>query len=211
MMAETKAVQLPFRDLLWRRKTTRYEFGIALIIGCLGEGLKRKLKTGLVLAFVVALIILFVHPDYRNGETSLRGTPAKDFQFTLDGKPAKLSDFRGKVVLLNFWASWCPPCVDEAPGLNLLQERIASRGGTILGVSEDADQNAFDDFLKTYNIRFSTYRDPTAQIKLSYGTTLIPDTYVIRRDGRIDRKLVGAQDWTSPEMTAYMDSVLNEK
>jgi cytochrome c biogenesis protein CcmG/thiol:disulfide interchange protein DsbE len=173
--------------------------------------LKRKLKTGLVLAFAAALIVLFVHPDYRNGETSLRGSPAKDFQFTLDGKPARLSDFRGKVVLVNFWASWCPPCVDEAPGLNQLQQRIALKGGTILGISEDADQSAVDAFLKTYNVNFPTFRDPSTKIKLSYGTTLIPDTYVIRRDGRFDRKLVGAQDWTSPEMTAYLDSVLNAR
>lgn len=175
------------------------------------NGLKRKLKTGLVLAFIAGLLVLFALPDYRQGEASLRGRPAKDFQITLDGKPVKLADFRGKVVVLNFWATWCPPCVDEASALNALQRRIEPLGGTVLGISEDEDPSAFDGFLKTYGVAFPTYRDPSKQIKLSYGTQMIPETYVIDREGRIDRKIVGAQEWTSPAMTTYLDSVLNEK
>ena len=99
----------------------------------------RKLNTGLVLAFIVGLLFLFAHPDYRQGEASMRGTPAKDFALVLDGKPEHLSDLRGKVVLLNFWATWCPPCVDETPSLIQLQRQIAPRGGMVLGVSLDED------------------------------------------------------------------------
>jgi cytochrome c biogenesis protein CcmG, thiol:disulfide interchange protein DsbE len=172
---------------------------------------KRKLKTGLVLIFVVGLLALFARSEYRNGEPSLRGRPAKDFSLTLDGKPARLSDLRGKVVVLNFWATWCPPCVDEAPALNDLQRRIAPLGGVVLGISVDDDQSAYDDFLKTYNIAFPTYRDPTKQIALSYGTTMYPETYIIDRNGRFDRKIIGPQDWNTPEMVAYLDSVLQEK
>ena len=104
-------------------------------------GLKRKLKTGLVLAFIAGLLVLFAHPDYRQGEPSLRGTTPKDFPLTLDGKPTRLSDFRGKVVLLNFWASWCQPCVEEAPSLNPLQQRIAPLGGTVLGINVGVDDD----------------------------------------------------------------------
>jgi cytochrome c biogenesis protein CcmG/thiol:disulfide interchange protein DsbE len=171
---------------------------------------KRKLKTGLALIFVVGLLALFARPEYRNGEASLRGRPAKDFPLTLDGKPARLSDLRGKVIVLNFWATWCSPCVDEAPSLNDLQRRIAPQGGVVLGVSVDDDQSAYDDFLKTYNIAFPTYRDPTKQIALNYGSTMYPETYVIDRNGRFDRKIIGPQDWNSPEMIAYLDSVLKE-
>jgi cytochrome c biogenesis protein CcmG/thiol:disulfide interchange protein DsbE len=177
----------------------------------LGKGLKRKLNTGLVLAFIVGLLVLFARPDYRQGEPSLRGTSAKDFSFALDGKPKHLSDLRGKVVLLNFWASWCQPCVDETPSLNLLQRRIASRGGTVLGVSLDDDQQAYEQFLKDYQVDFPTDRDTTKKIPAQYGTTMYPDTYVIDRQGRIDRKIMGGQDWTSPEMTAYLDSLLDAK
>jgi len=173
--------------------------------------LKRKLKTGAAFAFIVALVVIFIHPSYRNGTPSLRGQTAKDFALTIDGKSTRLSDLRGKVVLLNFWASWCQPCVEEAPSLDALQKEIAPMGGTILGVSVDDDSSAYEQFLKTYNVDYPTYRDPSKQIPLSYGTTMYPETYVIDRDGRINSKIVGPQDWTSPAMTAYLDTVLRAK
>ena len=168
----------------------------------------RKLKTGAGLAFVAGLVVLFAHPDYRQGEPSLRGRSAKDFTFTLEGKPAHLSDLRGKVVVLNFWATWCPPCVDEAPSLNALQQQIAPLGGTVLGVSVDDDASAYGNFLEQYKIAFPTDRDASAQIARSYGTTMFPETYIIDRQGRLDRKIVGPQDWTSQRMTAYFTSLL---
>jgi len=178
------------------------------IIVCLGNRVKRKLKTGLVVLFLVGLVALFARPDYRNGESSIRGGTPKDFELTLNGKQTRLAEFRGKVVVLNFWATWCPPCVDEAPELNALQQHIAPLGGVILGISVDDDQGAYEDFLKQYNIAFPTYRDPTKRIALDYGSTMYPETYVIARDGRFDRKIVGPQNWTSPAMLAYLDSVL---
>ena len=173
--------------------------------------MKRKLKTALVLAFLAGFIALFIRPQYREGEASLRGRTAKNFAFTLDGKPTDLSDLRGKVVVLNFWATWCPPCVDETPSLIQLQKSIAPLGGTVLGISLDDDQAAYRNFLKTYKIDFPTYRDPSKKSALDYGTTMYPETYIINREGRIDRKIIGPQDWTSPRMMAYMDSILGDK
>lgn len=172
--------------------------------------MKRNLKTGAVLAFIAALLFLFIRPDYRQGEASLRGHEAKNFQFTVDGKPETLADLRGKVVVLNFWASWCQPCVEETPSLIQLQKRIAPMGGTILGVSLDDDPSAYSDFVKNYHLDFPTYRDPTKKSALDYGTIMYPETYVIDRNGRIDRKIIGPQDWNGPEMTAYFNSVLAE-
>ena len=164
-----------------------------------------------MLAFIAGLLVLFAHPDYRQGEPSLRGSTPKDFSFTLDGKPIRLSDLRGKVVLVNFWATWCRPCVEETPSLNLLQRQIASRGGLVLGVSEDDDQQDYEEFLKTYQVQFPTFRDTSKQVPAQYGTSMYPDTYVIARNGKLDRKIVGPQDWTSSEMTVYIDSLLDAK
>lgn len=177
----------------------------------LDNGLKRNLLTGLVLAFIAGLLYLFAEPDYRQGEASLRGKPAPDFALTLNGTPAHLSDLRGKVVLLNFWATWCPPCVDEARSLNALEQRIAPLGGMVLGVSVDDDPDAYARFLKAYGLTYPNYRDTTKQIPLEFGTKMYPDTYVIDRNGKFVRKIIGAQDWTSPQMTDSLDAILKEK
>ncbi|MGB6979814.1 MAG: TlpA disulfide reductase family protein [Candidatus Acidiferrales bacterium] len=173
--------------------------------------MKRNLKTALILAFLAGLLFLFITTDYRQGEPSLRGSPEKNFALTLDGKPAHLADLRGHVVVLNFWATWCPPCVAEAPSLNQLQARIAPRGGVVLGVSVDDDQAAYEAFLKNYNIDYPTYRDSTKRIALDYGTSMYPETYIIDKRGRLDRKIVGQQDWTDSELTVYFDSLLDQK
>jgi cytochrome c biogenesis protein CcmG/thiol:disulfide interchange protein DsbE len=179
------------------------------------ESLRRVLVwTGLAAGF--ALLVLFALPSYRQGEASIAGRAAEDFSLTVDGKALHLSDYRGKVVVLNFWASYCQPCVEEAPSLNRLQHHIEPRGGTILGVSLDPEPAGYENFLKNFAVPYPTWRDPhledgKSKIALDYGTSLIPETYVIDRRGKIVRKLVSAQQWDSPEMLAYFDAILNEK
>jgi cytochrome c biogenesis protein CcmG/thiol:disulfide interchange protein DsbE len=168
------------------------------------------------LALGVTVLLLFALPSYRQGEASIAGKTADDFSMTMDGKPQKLSDYRGKVVMLNFWASWCPPCVEEAPSLNRLQRHIEGNGGTVLGFSIDEDPAAYEKFRRDFAINFPTYRDVTvkenkSQVMNGYGTTLIPESYVIDRNGKILRKIVGPQNWDSPEMLAYFDAVLKDR
>lgn len=169
----------------------------------------RKVISGVTLGAVAGLLILFAVPSYNHGEASVAGSKAKPFSFDLDGKQMQLSDFRGKVVVLNFWATWCPPCVDETQSLVALQKEIARRNATVLGVSIDDDAQAYQQFLQTYKIDFPTFRDPSEKIATAYGTHMWPETYIIGRDGRIARKFIGEQDWTSPEMTAYFNSLLS--
>src|ERR1700736_3554406 len=95
----------------------------------------RKLANGTGLAAAATIILIFALPSYRQGEASIAGKTAENFPLTLDGKPAHLSDLRGKVVVLNFWGSWCQPCVEEAPALERLQRHIASRNALVLGVA----------------------------------------------------------------------------
>jgi cytochrome c biogenesis protein CcmG/thiol:disulfide interchange protein DsbE len=157
-----------------------------------------------------AVIYFFTFPHYRQGESSIAGKTAENFNLTLNGKPAKLSDLRGKVVVLNFWASWCGPCVEETPALVALQQRIASRNGVVLGVSIDEDETAYDKFIRDQHINFITYRDPSKQIATDYGTSMWPETYIIDRKGKLVRKIIGPQDWNSPQMTAYFDAILGQ-
>ncbi len=176
----------------------------------------RRVMVWAGLALGVALLLLFALPSYRQGEASIAGRTAADFALTMAGKPIHLSDYRGKVLVLNFWASWCPPCVEEAPSLNRLQRHLEPLGGTILGFSIDEDPAAYDKFLKDFAINFPTWRDPSVHdnksaIMTGYGTSLIPETYVIDRHGKIARKIIGPQQWDSPEMLAYFDAVVRER
>src|ERR1700736_2637388 len=176
-------------------------------------GLARKLVTWAALALAAGIVLVFALPSYRQGEASIAGKTALDFPLDLSGKPTRLSGLRGKVVVLNFWASWCPPCVEEAPSLTRLQKYIEPRNGVVLGVAADADPAAFQKFLRDQGIAFPTYRDPATKdnrspIAMSYGTAMIPETYIIDRHGKIARKLIGFQQWDSPAMLAYFDSLL---
>jgi peroxiredoxin len=171
--------------------------------------MKGKILGGIGFALAVGALVVFALPTYRQGEPSIAGRVAPDFAFELDSKPMHLSDLRGKVVVLDFWASWCPPCVEEAPSLNVLHERIASRGGMVLAISQDEDQDQYQKFLAEHKIVFPTYREPAKAIPTTYGTAMIPEAYIINRDGRITRKVVGAQDWTGPEMMAIIDKLLS--
>jgi cytochrome c biogenesis protein CcmG, thiol:disulfide interchange protein DsbE len=176
--------------------------------------LKQKLITGMVALVIAAMVVIFAVPSYREGEPSLHGKLPKDFGFTMDGKAEHLSDLRGHLVVLNFWASWCPPCVEEAPSLNALQQRIASMGGIVLGVDPDVngeDRAAYEKFLKDYQIDYPTYLDTSQQIAASYGTVVYPETYIIGPDGKIDRKIIGPQDWSSPGIVAYLDGLMGQK
>jgi cytochrome c biogenesis protein CcmG/thiol:disulfide interchange protein DsbE len=178
------------------------------MIGRLDTASKRNLSTGLVVLFIAGLLYLFITPDYRQGEPSPTGKSAPDFALTVDGKSMHLSDFRGKIVFLNFWATWCPPCVEEAASLEQLQKRIAPLGGTVLGVSVDDSQSQYESFLRQYGLTYPNFRDTTKRIPKSYGTVMYPDTYIIGRDGKLVRKIIGAQDWTSPQMTDSINAIL---
>jgi cytochrome c biogenesis protein CcmG, thiol:disulfide interchange protein DsbE len=118
-----------------------------------------------------------------------------------------LSQHRGQVVVLNFWATWCLPCVEELPSLVDMQRRLRDKGVTVVAVSVDVDGNAYQQFVKNHNVNLLTVRDPDQKSNALYGTSKFPETYIIDRKGVIRRKFIGAVDWTAPEITDFLSKL----
>jgi cytochrome c biogenesis protein CcmG/thiol:disulfide interchange protein DsbE len=171
--------------------------------------LKHKILGPIALILAAAVLYVFAAPSYRQGEPSLAGRRAKDFDMQITGA-SHLSDLRGKVVVLNFWASWCPPCLEETQSLNTLQQAITAKGGVVLGISVDEDKDAYEKFLADNHVVFATYRDASKKTATDYGTSMYPETYLIDRQGRLARKIVGPQDWQSPEVMRSIEILLNQ-
>src|SRR5213080_2929046 len=123
----------------------------------------RKIGAWAVIGIAALVLVLFAMPTYRQGEASIAGKTAQDFPLEVWGKPGHLTDLKGKVVILNFWATWCPPCIEETPALNRLQKYIESRNALVLGVSVDEDPAAYQKFLREQSVGFLTYRDPSTR------------------------------------------------
>jgi cytochrome c biogenesis protein CcmG/thiol:disulfide interchange protein DsbE len=190
------------------RKWSAPEKTMSKLSQILASKMGTRIFSALVLVVAVGVVVLFAAPSYRQGEGSIAGRTAQDFAMELNGRPAHLSDLRGKVVVLVFWASWCPPCVAEIDSLNALHKLISAQGGTVLGISVDEDAAAYEKFLRDHNVPFPNYRDASKQIAVNYGTAMYPETYVIGRDGRFLRKIVSAQEWDGPDLVGYFESVL---
>lgn len=130
------------------------------------------------------------------------GRKAPDFTVSDGTNTIHLSQYRGKVVLLNFWASWCGPCIQETPGLEQLHRDRPDL--EILGVSVDTDSDSYHRFLKRFHVEFPTVMDPDQKAAGLYHTDGWPETYIIDRKGVIRRKIVGDPDWSTPELRAFL-------
>lgn len=135
------------------------------------------------------------------------GTPAPDFTVQDSDRSVKLSDYRGQIVVLNFWATWCPPCVEEMPSLVEMQRRMKAKGITVVAVSVDVDQGAYNQFVKEHNVNLLTVRDAGQKSNALYGTFKFPETYIIDRNGVMRRKFLGAVDWTAPDITEFLSKL----
>jgi peroxiredoxin len=137
------------------------------------------------------------------------GDTAPDFSVvTEDGKTVTREDFGGKLLVLNFWASWCPPCISELPSLNEFAKEYKNQGVVVLGVSIDKNPNLYKRFLQQRQVAFETARDPEANISASYGTFQIPETYIIDRSGKVLEKVISDQNWMSPEFLQRVKTML---
>jgi len=142
---------------------------------------------------------------------SRAGFAAPDFALPdLNGNIYRLSDLRGKVVFLNLWATWCPPCRDEMPAMEALYRRLKQRDFIVLAVSQDQDGAAVvAPFVKQYGLTFPVLLDPQAHASSRYGVTGYPETFVIDRDGNVIQHEIGPADWDSDQMIAYFEQLLD--
>ncbi len=130
------------------------------------------------------------------------GRVAPPFTITDGVQTLDLASLRGRVVVLNLWATWCAPCVEELPSLLELQHRMPQLA--VVGVSTDQDDAVYRRFLTQHHVDLVTIRDGDQRINALYGTVQIPETYIIDRNGILRRKFVSAQVWTSPEIMDYL-------
>ncbi len=145
-------------------------------------------------------------------DSAARGYEAADFELPdLSGTSHKLSDFRGKVVFLNLWATWCPPCLAEMPSIERLHRRFADRDFVILAVSEDAaGAKAVAPFAAQLGLSFTILLDTEGKVSPRYGVTGYPETFVIGRDGKVIEHFVGPTDWASTARFNYFDALLRQ-
>ena len=139
-----------------------------------------------------------------------RGIPAPDFSVrTLEGKQIKLTEFKGKVVLLNFWATWCPPCRAEMPSIETLYQRYKPKASfQILAVSVQEEPSVVKTFLEQNPYSFPIALDPNGEAAQLYGIRGIPTTFIIDQKGTLQGALVGGKDWATPQVYDLIDALL---
>jgi cytochrome c biogenesis protein CcmG, thiol:disulfide interchange protein DsbE len=157
----------------------------------------------LMLAFLAAIALTL------REKVVVVGDSAPDFSITTDsGRSISAANFGGKVLVLNFWATWCPPCVSEFPSLSRFAANLAGSGVVVLAISVDKDAKVYKAFLDRNKPVFLTARDPEAKINADFGTFKYPETYVIDSQGKVLRKYISDQPWDDERMIKDIRSLL---
>ena len=178
---------------------------------------KRSLKPIRLIVFIIlgVAIVIFLkwYVSFFNQSHKPRvqvGGPAPNFTFPgLDGKMVSLTDYKGKVVFLNVWATWCPPCKEEMPSMEKLYQQLKGEDFEILAVSIDTSgAKAIGPFMKENGLSFPALLDAGGTIRDLYGTTGIPESYIIGKEGLIEKIVIGPLDWSAPEVVRFFRNLL---
>ena len=163
---------------------------------------------------LTSIAVLISASCYHGSKPSEIGKTGPDFTIQDSDHSVSLSQYRGKIVVLNFWATWCAPCLEEMPSLVELQRRMREQGKdvVVLAVSVDDDADDYHKFLKDHSIDLLTVREAGertdkgvfAPVSERYGTIKVPETYIIDRNGMILRKFIGSVDWGQQEIVEYL-------
>ncbi len=158
----------------------------------------------LVTALASALIVAVNKVELKPGEVEYPEVSfiSPDFELpSLSGGKYKLSDYRGKVVFINFWATWCATCKVEMPSMEKLYQTFKKDEFEMLTVSVDKDQSLIKPFMEKYKLTYPTLLDPNSKVaKGAYKTTGVPETFIVNKEGIIVYKAIGPDDWSTPEM-----------
>jgi peroxiredoxin len=178
------------------------------------------MKSKMLLIFLVivgvGIIVLLQTKDSSfnlSGRPRLgKGVAAPDFALPdLDGKTVNLADYKGKVVLLNIWATWCPPCVEEMPSMEKLHQELKDKDFEILAVSIDVSgAKAVIPFMKKHKLSFSVLTDTEGAIKSLYQTTGVPESFIIDKQGIIAEKVIGPRDWVAPSTIRSFQNLIQK-
>lgn len=160
------------------------------------SGVDKVLRAGIL---VGTLALVGVVASTLRDRIVVAGDSAPSFEVTTDsGRKIAVDRFGGKVLVLNFWATWCPPCINELPSLNQMAQELKGSGVVVLGVSVDKDEAAYQRFLKKVKLNFETSRNPSGDIAADYGTFKYPETYIIDTNGKVLEKFIADRDWMDP-------------
>jgi peroxiredoxin len=172
--------------------------------------MKSALRTVALVAIVVAVAFGYVHLAENKGYALKPGAEAPGFHLpTLAGEGKDLVSYRGKVVVLNFWATWCPPCVAEMPSLERLHRTLGPEGLAVVTVSTDEDEEILREFVARYELTLPVLLDPGGRVAAgAYRTTGYPETFVLDRRGVLLRHHVGPAEWDTPEALAHFRELL---
>ena len=167
----------------------------------------------LVVAAVVIMFALKQNNPYLKFSPLRVGQPAPDFTLPgLDGRMVSLSDYRGHVVLVNVWATWCPPCVDEMPSMEKLYRELKGENFEILAVSIDAPgKKTVAPFMKKFNLSFPALMDPDGTIKTLFQTTGVPESFIINQEGILIEKVIGPKNWATPPVVGFFRNLLQRQ
>lgn len=166
-----------------------------------------RILLGLVLVLGVSLA--WVVSGTLNDHIIRVGDTAPDFKVvTESGRTVTPENFGGKLLVLNFWASWCQPCLQEVPSLEVFSRQFAPEGVVVLGVSVDKNEKLYRQFLKQFPVTFQVARDPSWDIAANYGTFQLPETYIIDSSGKVVQKVIAAQNWMNPDFVQSIKKML---
>lgn len=172
--------------------------------------MREVLKLAALVVLVAVVALGFARLQERKGYGLEIGTPAPALRLpSLSGGEVDLGGFRGKLVVLNFWASWCAPCVTEMPSLERLHRALAPEGLVVVGISADEDEAALRRFVAERGITFPILKDPGGRTAAAaYHATGYPETFVIDRDGVLLESYVGPAEWDVPAALDHFRGLL---